>query len=181
MKNTIKSRKGATLAELLVVLAVLVIAATMVVSFSSMMHGAQGISNARLEALQEVHLAESLIEGFIENSEKAIEIKDGDKLYLMGEDNASVFFSTGKVLYVYGNDVMFLESIESIKFDTARYAVINNNILSSNSSVVVGGITPSNGFTSSDVLYYCTITYSVGDTLYTYTFCVNPYVGEEVN
>ena len=87
MTQKLKSRKGATLAELMIVLAVLVIAAGMVVSFSSMMHGAQGISNARHEALQDVRVAESLIEGFIENNANKVLLKEvnasskGDKLY----------------------------------------------------------------------------------------------------
>ena len=69
MNKTIKSRKGATLSELVIVLAVLVIASGMVVTFSSMMHGAQGVSNERHEALQDVVTAEALIEGFIEKLE----------------------------------------------------------------------------------------------------------------
>lgn len=161
MRNKLKSRKGATLAELVIVLAVVVIAAGMVVSFSSMMHGAQGISNARHEALQDVRVAEALIESFIENNaDKELFVSDGGgklsyKMIEGGEEKEySVFFTNAKAFVVAGNDVMFLESLDSIAF------------------VKETG--------TNDTLYYCTITYSVADAphSYTYTFCVNPYAGE---
>ena len=161
MRNKLKSRKGATLAELVIVLAVVVIAAGMVVSFSSMMHGAQGISNARHEALQDVRVAEALIESFIENNaDKELVVSDGGgklsyKVLEEGvEKEYSVFFTNAKAFVVAGNDVMFLESLDSIAF------------------VKETG--------TNDTLYYCTITYSVADAphSYTYTFCVNPYAGE---
>lgn len=164
MKNAIKSRKGATLIELLIVLAVLVIAAGMVVTFTSMMHGAQGISNARHEALQDVIVAESLIEGFIENnSSETLKIQEnasgakGDALYV-GNDFATktggVFLSYAGAFVVSGNEVLFLESLDSITFEEHGTA---------------------------DKIYYCTIKYNVAGTPCIYTFCVNPYVGEGVN
>lgn len=161
-KNT--NKKGFTIVELVIVLAVLVIASGMVVTFSSMMHGAQSVSNARYEALQDVRTAESLIEGFIENNaDKGLFIlDDGSKLSYkegVGEDEKvySVFFTNAKAFVMAGNEVLFLESIDSIEFK------------------IYEGTT--------DTLYYCTITYSVADAphSYTYTFCVNPYAGEGGN
>ena len=55
MKN--KQRRGATVAELMVVIAVLAIAATMVVSFSAMTSGTTKLANAKLEALNDIRLA----------------------------------------------------------------------------------------------------------------------------
>lgn len=166
MNKRNNSRKGATLAELIIVLAVLVIAATMVVSFSSMMHGAQGISNERFEAMQDVTAAESIIEGFIENitfnSTGKLETKNkisfGEKF---------VMFNNGFIVAYYGEDsqvAMELEHINSITF----------KVLTPNGEIAENG----DILTTNDVLYYCTINYSVDKTNYTYTFCVNPYTGE---
>lgn len=160
MRNKLKSRKGATLAELVIVLAVVVIAAGMVVSFSSMMHGAQGISNARHEALQDVRVAEALIESFIENNaNKGITVENDKLSYTEDENTYSAYFTNanGGTLIITSKDddipVMFLETLDSITFDKTG---------------------------TNDTLYYCTITYSVADAphSYTYTFCVNPYAGE---
>ena len=162
MNKKIEKKKGFTLVELVIVLAVLVVAAGMVVTFSSMMHGAQSVSNARYEAMQDVRVAESLIEGFIENNEGNLKTVDngssirGNKLCLNDDDNTSAFLANGGALVISGNEVIFLESLESIEFEIVTDKIEN----------------------PTDTLYYCTITYDVADTLYTYTFCVNPYVGE---
>lgn len=168
MKITNKGRKGATLAELMIVIAVLAIAATMVTSFSSMLHGAQGISNARYQAMQDVKVAESLIEGFIENNHTTATIGEY-------KDNRLAFEAT------WNND-----KYESGKFVwfTRGLLVINNGEgsstleLESLDSIGFSVVTDDN---NRDTLYYCTITYLINDQPYTYTFCVNPYVGENIS
>lgn len=179
MNNKNTNRKGFTLVELVIVLAVVVIAAGMVVTFSTMMHGAQGVSNARYEALQDVKVAESLIESFIENNAGKVKIQDGgagqrgDVLYV-GESfekkTSFVFLSRdgegSALIYVASTQddnktkpLISLQSINSVEFETVEFT--------------------KNGTT--DTLYYCTITYDVADTPFTYTFCVNPYEGEGGN
>ena len=186
MTQKLKSRKGATLAELMIVLAVLVIAAGMVVSFSSMMHGAQGISNARHEALQDVRVAESLIEGFIENNEGAaqkVEIDENGSLKFIDENDKTAtlgFFSSNVVSminiinYDDSNAQLQLENIDSIVFNIETNAGPEYTMRDEDGRLY-------RLLFPTDVLYYCTITYEVADTSYTYTFCVNPYVGEGVN
>ena len=195
MKNTIKSRKGVTLTELVVVLAVVVIAAGMVVTFSSMMHGAQGISNERYEALQDVRTAEALIEGFIlNNTEEGCYVEgsingkfntltfhtfDGsiDPENLVSPNPKFVKLFNGAFVMT-GNEVIFFEHIKSIEFNIACQNEPNDGECFLSSSY------PGSIFYESticDILYYCTITYEVAKTPYTYTFCVNPYVGEGVN
>ena len=175
MRNKLKSRKGATLAELVIVLAVVVIAAGMVVSFSSMMHGAQGISNARHETLQDVRVAEALIESFIENNADKVEIEKGgagskgDILYTAADNGDKESFiklgSDGD-----GNALIYVIQGEGENSDIKP--VISLKSAKSISFVEEKG--------TNDTLYYCTITYSVADAphSYTYTFCVNPYAGE---
>ncbi len=179
MNKKNNSRKGATLAELIIVLAVLVIAATMVVSFSSMMHGAQGISNERFEAMQDVTAAESIIEGFVESNsgltdaylESVSKLSFGDKF---------VMFNNGFIVAYNGEDskvTMELEHIESITFAFAFYSPITNETYHSNLDLANGELIDTVR-QDLDAVYYCTINYSVDKTNYTYTFCVNPYAGE---
>ena len=67
--NTKMNRRGFTLAELSVVLAVLSIVSIMVASFTAMVSNSRQLSTARLEALQDVRVVEALVEGFIEGNE----------------------------------------------------------------------------------------------------------------
>ena len=206
MKNTIKSRKGVTLTELVVVLAVVVIAAGMVVTFSSMMHGAQGISNERYEALQDVRTAEALIEGFILNNTQEgyylewIEVeniengivsypselslnfcKSNDDDFSTTEDNDRRFvrLSNMGAFVMTGKEVIFFEHITSITFDMECLTPgADFYSTQTEKEKIITTYHPN----TCDILYYCTITYKVADTTtYTYTFCVNPYVGEGVN
>lgn len=193
MKNTIKSRKGVTLTELVVVLAVVVIAAGMVVTFSSMMHGAQGISNERYEALQDVRTAEALIEGFILNNTEEGNFVEWDvskssddaiRFYNYSDQNnpAQKFVMLRNNAFVMTDkEVVFFEHIKSIDFKVVceKYDESEKGY-----QWFFNGLDETKIHYKSnyyDILYYCTITYEVADTPYTYTFCVNPYVGEGVN
>lgn len=166
MKRIINSRRGATLTELVVVLAVIVIASAMVVSFSSLIGGKSTISKAKLEAMQDVRIAESTIEGFIEGHTNInfetnklssyTNVVDGEPQI---ED--SIYFSRGKLVYEKAegeNTEIELENVNSITFDSL----------------------PGN---DGDVIYFCTVTYEDPghDDPAKYTFCVNPYAGETIN
>lgn len=183
MRNKLKSRKGATLAELVIVLAVVVIAAGMVVSFSSMMHGAQGISNARHEALQDVRVAEALIESFIENNADAenVGFDDNGALTFNKENGKTAklsFYNSNvvKIINIINEDEtsaqLQIENIESITFEMVDSA---GNVCKQKGDADIN--------LDNDTLYYCTVNYSVADAphSYTYTFCVNPYAGEGGN
>ena len=166
MNKKIEKKKGFTLVELVIVLAVLVIAAGMAITFSTMMHGAQSVSNARYEALQDVRTAESLIEGFIENNV-------GDASDVGSIENRSLSFThkndaekTAKISFHYSNVVKII----TVKgYDTEPVTMQFEHIKDITFMMVEA---------TTDTLYYCTIEYSVAETPYTYTFCVNPYVGE---
>ncbi len=179
MKNKYNKRKGATLAELIIVLAVLVIASTMVVSFSSMMHGAQGISNERFEAMQDVTAAESIIEGFIESNvvESTNVYIDENGLLTFAKNDAKVNLGFYKninyimISYFSGEQIkMEFENIDSISFTLVSPG---KTVVDYDDGCIVT--------TTNDILYYCTINYFVDKTNYTYTFCVNPYAGEGGN
>ena len=157
MKN--KGKRGFTLTELVVVIAVLAIISTMVVSFSVMVNGSQRLAKAKVEALGDIRLAESVIEGFIvdkANEEKAFSASDDGKSLKIDDTEKIVY--TGSALEVYrgsdGKTTHTFEHITKIEFNTHG---------------------------STDIIYYCKITYTVGDHEYDYTFCVNPYAGETIN
>ena len=178
MNKKIEKKKGFTLVELVIVLAVLVIAAGMAITFSTMMHGAQSVSNARYEALQDVRTAESLIEGFIENNAgNATEVgfDENGALVFNGETTTASFkfFNSNvvKILVITVGENPVQMQVDNIDAITFEIVDASGNVCKQKGDEYIS--------LSSDTLYYCTITYDVGGTPFTYTFCVNPYVGEK--
>ena len=156
MKNKNRGRRGMTVSELMVVLAVLTIVIVMVVSFSTMVGSTSKLAKAKLDALNDIKLAESVIENFIEDNSGQITILSEGKIGNTAGENIS--FSNGYLIVsrTGGNGTTIeMETVNSIKFS------MNEN--------------------ASDTLYYCTITYAIGDSDFDYTFCVNPYAGEQIN
>ena len=158
-----KNRRGVTLAELCIVLAVISIVSTMVVSFSVLVTERSRVSRARLDALNDIRLVESLVEDWIEDGgeitkysgtpsiESSFFITSG----LKNEEGALIFFD-GESLN-FGDKAIHLETVKSMVFE-----VIENE-------------------SNTDTLYICTVTYDTGyEGEKTYTFCVNPYVGETI-
>ena len=156
MKNKNRGRRGMTVSELMVVLAVLTIVIVMVVSFSTMVGSTSKLAKAKLDALNDIRLAESVIEGFIEENGNSLDHLDHTSLG--NENNRAKFESDGNLHIYYGdpnrqNLSLKLENVKSITFDT------------------IG---------ETDKIYYCTITYEIGGSDFNYTFCVNPYAGEKI-
>ena len=145
------NRRGFTLAELTVVLAVLVIVSAMVVSFTAMVSNSRQLSTARLEALGDVRVAETLIENFMEGNEDVTVI---DNNTLTAGESTLLFDENGNLVIGNGGSIT-LERVKSITFDYH-----GNN---------------------TDGIYYCTVVYTVGEKEFSYIFCVNPYVGEGGN
>ena len=140
-------RRGATLTEIMVVIAVVAIVAVLVVSFSTMVSSSRELAQAKLDALQDIRLAETIIENFIVDSANKGEV-DTDSIYFNG---GYLVINRGEI---NNNTVLQLESVTGIRFDILEK--------------------------ENDTIYYCTISYEVGGTPFEYTFCVNPYAGEEI-
>ena len=128
--NMRNNRRGFTLTELTIVLAVLAIVLTLLVSFTAMTNNSRRISEARLEALQDIRVAESIIENFIETNEGLSAKKDG--LY---KENEKVLYFAEEKLVVNGGANLTLERVESITFDYNGgdtegifYCTINYNV-----------------------------------------------------
>ena len=148
--NMRNNRRGFTLTELTIVLAVLAIVLTLLVSFTAMTNNSRRISEARLEALQDIRVAESIIENFIEGK-SSITINAEKNTLTDNENNTLTFNTESKTLAVSGGANLTLERVKSITFDYN------------------GGGT--------EGIFYCTINYNVGNHDYYYTFCVYSYAG----
>lgn len=163
MKNKNNKRRGATITELLVVIAVIAIAAGMVATFSTMVSANRELSQARLDALQDIKLAETVIENFIEDNANEINL-----LYTTHEDETKI---CKKISIPSGDNLEFSNGTLNINSNT--------NPLTINLETVTGITFKEHSVEgNSDKIYYCTITYDIGGTPFDYTFCVNPYAGE---
>ena len=143
-------KRGFTLAELSVVLAVIAIVSTVVISFTAMVTQRSKISRAHLSALQDIELIETFVETYIENT------SDPNVALIEVVENEN-----GNELLIDGVKKLALETVTSVE------------------------VTPYPNAEADDILYICTTTYHIPyekkNNTHTYTFCVNPYVGETVN
>ena len=141
-------RRGMTLAELSIVLAVIAIVSTLVVTFVVLVNERSNASTARLDALNEVALAESMIESHLESGES---VSDDD-------------FNLETKVLTLGSVTHTFTKIINIEI-TKKHAVEND--------------------ANSDTLFICTVTYNIFDNgaaePETYTFVVDPHVGEAVS
>ena len=143
----LKSRRGMTLAELMVSVAVVAIMAVMVVSFATLLSGRTADNNENLAFQQDLALAQAQVEGWMAAN-------TGETLSL---DNKAVTAEEGDTLsFAYhtltaGENSITLDTVESVTFE-----LVDKN---------------------PDYLLFCTVTSTDGQT---YTFCVNPRIGETV-
>ena len=153
MKKNAKNRRGFTIAELTIVLAVIAVVSTMVVSYVTIITQRNRAATERLNVMQDIQVIESMTEAWIEEISN-IGVTDDT---LISIDDTSV----------------------AMKFDLASstYCALTKYETTAIKSVTYR----SEG--SDDILYFVTVTYALSDKngLQTYTFCVNPYVGEGVN
>ena len=156
--NMRNNRRGFTLTELTIVLAVLAIILTLVVSFTAMVSKNTQISTARLEALQDIRVAESIIENFIEGkSSITFNVNAEETTLTDNEKNTLTFNIATKTLALSGGATLTLSRVESITFDYN------------------GDNTDDYNGDNTEGIIYCTITYNVGNQNYDYTFCVYSY------
>lgn len=159
---TKQGRKGFTLAELAVVLAVLAVISGMVVTFTLMAGSSSEISSARLSALQDIRVAEAIIEGFVSSNDATVDIntvtENGRYTTLTKGDSSLSFDSNEKKLIIKnGQNGENGSSLELQKVTSIEFEVVEQG---------------------TDKIYYCFITYHVAGKDYNYNFCVNPIVGE---
>ena len=176
MKNMPKKvRKGSTLAEICVVLAVVSIVSTVVLSFCMMANRRAVASANRLRIMEERKMIETIVETWCENMVAA-----GKDISIGGENDISVAFSlnndgmlTAKMLD--GSDIQF-------KFDVAKSLTFN--VISHDLSGFEGLGDAEKKDLLNDVLIVCTVEFdAIGvDSAYTpkYIFTVNSRSGESM-
>lgn len=150
-----KSRRGATLAELLVSLAMVAIMAAMVISFV-MLLTQRNRTNAANEALQQdLQIVESGVTAWVESfaSGQDLQIVADGKQVQVGESSYKLQFAYGKLTGALSDGrsvVVHTQGVQDITFEMMT-----------------------NG--AGEQLLFCTLHSESG----THTFCVNPYVGEQ--
>lgn len=150
-----ETKRGMTLVELTVVLAVIAIVSTLVVTFVLMLSEESRLASARLNALEEIELVESLTESWLEDNPDANSDSEGVVLG-SGDNYITLGAVDGTVAYGYKNG----GSTSSITLEQIT-----------NLEVVIKG--------SVDKLFVCTLTYEAGGATESYVFCVDPHKGDK--
>lgn len=160
-----KQKKGFTLSEVCVVLAVVGIVSAIVTSFCIVMHHRSNMSRARLDIVNEINVVETYVERWVDKMyENGAEfsINEGVLTATIGTVDYKATFTDG----VFNGEVPADETmtfntmrIESLEFDCAE-----------------------NGGTG-DKIFFCTATALLPqvngeDKQEQYTFCVNSRIGE---
>ncbi len=172
-----KSRRGATLAEIMVALAVVAIMIVMVVSFTLLISERTGASADNLDAQQERVVLKSSVEAWLSAVTKenaVLSLQAADPATLVTDSSVpglTITRSGSKVVTDGGLTLSFAygalkgqlpdgktltvrtESVESMEFHLAKKTAAGET----------------------EYLLYCVVTGERG----TYTFCVNPHVGEK--
>lgn len=159
-----KWEKGMSIAEICIVLAVISIAALMVTSFTVMVGTRSNVGAARLEVMEDLEVAEALLEGWVDN---------------MTGQGATFATEDGQ--------------LKAVK-DTVDYAVtLQDGMLTAPVPAgapyrialkTVTAITVEAKFNGPDAIFFCTLTYTDprgGNEPQTYTFCINSRINETIS
>lgn len=180
-------RKGTTLTEMVVILAVLAIISTVVVSFSLAVSRRVRVSSAKLEAMQDVEVIEALTESWINALREqgaTFELKSTDGSEISNNDltdhavlYASVPGATDAYTLRYNYATKTLEG--NLPDGESKKIEYTSNLITKIEFTVKPG--PVNS--GSPGLFICKVEYTVPlvgsdtDNKFDYTFCVNPRVG----
>lgn len=154
-------KRGMTMAELCVAMAVISIVATMVVSFSVLISERSKSATSKQKTITDINLIESIVEDWI-NANKDAGINFSDSTSYWDPNN-------NKGTY------MIVSSLVEIHFELEDTGLKNLN-MNTQKIVLCDNIKGIEFWREGDTLYYCKITYKVFDTGeedYYYTFCVN--------
>jgi len=130
MRKRMKNRRGFTITELAVVLAVLAIISTMVITFNSLVSNRRAASQARLDALNDIKIAEAVIEDHIEKNGITFDdngnpndISYADHILKVGERTVSLERVTEVNISSRGGDA------DKIYYCTLRYTIPGQDAL----------------------------------------------------
>ncbi len=157
-----KPNKGMTIAEICIVLAVLSIVSLSIVSFAAMATGRGATSTDKLKVMQDIELLEALVDNWFN---EAYTITDKPEA---NDENSSLIVGDKSLSWAKGNLIVRFsdEDVRAYRFET------------------VTELTFEKMSQGDDDIYFCTVTYTYRqnkDKEGTYTFCVNPRVGESIS
>ena len=124
------SKKGVTLAELVVIIAVLSIISTMVISFVVMTGESVSSSKQKADALNDLAIVESMMESWLDTELKDLDAIDSKKdLILINGSNQLSYDKDTKQLIINKNDVETTYKTELVKSIQIVIQELNNNKL----------------------------------------------------
>lgn len=170
----VKRRRGFTLSELCIVLALVAIAGTIVTSFCLVVHRRSVISRARLDIVNEINVVETYVERWVdkmyENGAK-FSINEGVLTATIGTVDYKATFTDG----VFNGA---LPDAEPMTYTTMRIESLTFDFESKNE-----GADGTENEGKGDKIFFCTATALLPqvngeDKQEQYTFCVNSRIGE---
>lgn len=158
-------KKGVTIAEMIVALAVVSVVSTIVLSFCVLVNARSVVATAKLEALQDMEMVESVCESWVSS------IRSDDKSLKLVNNQLVTESDAGTLTWNATTQTL------SATFASRTQTVVSNRI----KRVIFDLKTNSDN----DVLLFVTVSYSIPkaeDTntfdILTKTFCVAPHVGD---
>ena len=174
MKVLSNRRKGMTLAEIVVVLAVVAIVSTIVVSFSIMVDTKTRVSTAKADAVTDIRVVENLVDGWVYRQT----LKNGE--FVISEDG-NISCTVEGVVYDLSFDTEAGYLLGELPVDEGEKLSVYTKCIESISFEMFHKNTTDGS--NKDVLIMCTVNYYLLDNagikyLTTYVFCVNEYAGD---
>lgn len=161
-------RKGATLAEMCIVMAVVAIVSLSVTSFATMASGRGTAAATKLDAMGDLEIVEAVVESWIAEA-----VKQESEIQVPGNNDAAIGINENDLIRVRKNGWM------EVSFPG------ENEILDYRLKSVVGLTIEKEPGTDGVNIYFCTVHYEYRNGIVTkpatYTFCVYPRVGEIVS
>ena len=169
-------RRGMTLAEILICIAVVAIAVVMVVSFSVSMGGRTRRSNAQLEAREEVELVESVTRSWLNN------VLTGGAKFEETADWTDALTATGTAPAEGEPAPQYTLRVQYKTLTGTRPGA--EDIRVRTEYVTGAAFYVAQNESGTDTLFYCRVTYQIPMSgsnqmqQLTHVFCINPHVGE---
>lgn len=161
------NRKGVSIAEMCVVLAIVSIVALTVVSFTTMVSAQSRASATKYNAMEDMELTEAILEDWVdimlEKNTSSITPGEGSLTARVGAADYSIFVQELQLVAQLPGEVSRtfpLKTVKELRFDTME--------------------------NTDCALYFCTVVYEVpsytGEGVErTFTFCIQPRIGEVLN
>ena len=180
MRPEVNNRRGMTLAEIMVALAMVSIMIVMVVSFVQLMSERTRVSGENLAVQQELSQVESGIEGWMNAMTKARATIAQEKT---GETAEGELIYGKLIATVEGENYELTFSYHALKGELVKEGESEGRVITIRTEKVTGItydlVTKGTG-ADTEYLLFCIVTVGEADAEETYRFCVNPRVGEQI-